>query len=74
MTNRENWLKERKTYVGGSDIGSIIGVNKYKTILDIYMDKRSETLDEIDNDAIYWGNTLEDVVAQEYAKRVKFAS
>ena len=25
---RDNWLKERKTYIGGTDIGAIIGANR----------------------------------------------
>jgi putative phage-type endonuclease len=70
MKNRKDWLKERKTYIGGSDIGAIIGCSSYKTALDVYMDKTSETLEELEGDAIYWGNALEDVVAEEYSKRV----
>ena len=73
MNNREQWLKERKTYVGGSDIGAIIGCCPYKTALDVYMEKTSETLNEFENDATYWGKALEDVVAEEYAKRVNLS-
>jgi len=25
--NKEEWLKERKTYIGGSDLGAILGIN-----------------------------------------------
>ena len=37
MINREEWLLMRKTYLGGSDLGAVIGVNKYKTALDVYL-------------------------------------
>ena len=70
MSSREEWLLLRKTYLGGSDLGAVIGVNKYKTALDVYLEKTSEHSPEIGNDATYWGNVLEDVVAQEYSKRV----
>lgn len=70
MNNREEWLEARKTYLGGSDLGAIISVNKYKTALDVYLEKTSENFEETNNDATYWGNVLEDVVAQEYSKRV----
>ena len=70
MNNRQEWLLLRKTYLGGSDLGAVIGVNKYKTALDVYLEKTSEHSPEIGNDATYWGNVLEDVVAQEYSKRV----
>jgi predicted phage-related endonuclease len=26
---REHWLKERKNYIGGSDLGAIAGLNPY---------------------------------------------
>ena len=70
MSSIEEWLEARKTYLGGSDLGAVIGVNKYKTALDVYLEKTSEHSPETNNDAIYWGNILEDVVAQEYSKRV----
>ena len=70
MSSREEWLLMRKTYLGGSDLGAVIGVNKYKTALDVYLEKTSEHYPETSNDATYWGNVLEDVVAQEYSKRV----
>jgi putative phage-type endonuclease len=70
MNNRAEWLRERKTYLGGSDLGAIIGVNRYKTALDVYLEKTSEFTEEVNNDATYWGNVLEEVVAQEYSKRM----
>jgi putative phage-type endonuclease len=69
-SNKVEWLRERKTYLGGSNLGSIIGINKYETALDVYLEKTSESVEEINNDATYWGNILEDVVAQEYSKRM----
>ena len=33
------WLEHRKTGIGGSDAGAIMGVNKYVTPLDLYNDK-----------------------------------
>jgi putative phage-type endonuclease len=66
--NRQEWLKERKNYLGGSDIGAICGINKYKTALDVYMDKTSDEVEEVNNNYTHWGNILENVVANEYAK------
>ena len=42
MDNKIEWLKERKTYIGGSDIGAILGANKYMSAMDVYLDKISE--------------------------------
>ena len=66
--NRQEWLKERKNYLGGSDIGAICGINKYKTALDVYMDKTSDEIKEVNNNYTHWGNILENVVANEYAR------
>ncbi len=38
--NKEEWLKERKTYIGGSDLGAILGINNFRTELDVYFEKR----------------------------------
>lgn len=71
---RENWLRERKTYIGGSDIGSIVGVNPHKSCLDVYLEKVSEGVIEGNtSEAAYWGNALEGVIAKEYAKRTGYS-
>ena len=70
---RENWLKERKTYIGGTDIGAIIGANpSYRTALDVYLDKTSEGVVEVTSEPAYWGSALEPVIAEEYSKRTGF--
>ena len=65
---RKAWLQERKTYIGGSDLGCILGLSKYKSALDIYLDKTTDIIDETTSEAAHWGNVLEDVVAQEYSR------
>jgi len=70
--DKEQWLRERKTYLGGSEIGCIVGANPYRTALDVYLDKTSEGIVENISEAAYWGNTLEAVIAEEYSKRTAF--
>lgn len=73
MTNKQAWLEERKTYIGGSDLGSILGINNFRTELDVYFEKTSEgVVEDTAGEAAYWGTVLEDVVAKEYAKRTGF--
>jgi putative phage-type endonuclease len=67
--NHQEWLDARRKGIGGSDAGAILGVNKYKTPLDVYLDNTGQAPDIEDNDAMYWGRALEDIVAYEYAKR-----
>lgn len=68
MKNKQEWLRERKNYIGGSDLGAICGLNPYRTALDVYLDKTSGDIREETNDAMRWGNLLEEAVAKEYAE------
>lgn len=65
-------LEARKLGIGGSDAGTILGVNPYKSAVDLYLEKRGEIEppDLSDNEAVHFGNVLEDVVADEYTRRV----
>lgn len=64
------WLKERQCGIGGSDVGAILGVNKYKTPFEVYLDK-TEPITEIkeQSESAYWGDQFEEVVAKEFEKR-----
>lgn len=69
-TNRIDWLKARRSGIGGSDVAAILGLNKFKTALEIYEDKTStEEPHDQQSDAAYFGSILEDVVAKEFSKR-----
>ena len=65
----QEWLELRKSGIGGSDAASILGFNKWKSAFQLYIEKTSDFVEEIDNEFIYWGNVLEDVVATEFARR-----
>ncbi len=68
--SHSEWLNKRKQGIGGSDVGAIMGFNKYKSALDVYIDKTTEEDSEQDiSEAAYWGTALEDVVAKEFEKR-----
>jgi putative phage-type endonuclease len=66
--NKQDWLRERKNYIGGSDLGTICGLNPYRTALDVYLNKTNDDISEDTNAAMRWGSLLEDVVAKEYAQ------
>lgn len=63
------WLQQRKKGIGGSDIAAILGLNKWNSPIKLYMEKIGEAPDEQAGEAAYWGNVLEEVVAQEFSKR-----
>lgn len=66
MKPKGEWLKERQKGIGGSDVAAICGVSPYRTPLQVWEDKRGTLLPREDNDAMFWGRTLEPVVRQRY--------
>ena len=64
------WLKERQCGIGGSDVGAILGVSKYKTAFEVYLEK-TEPITEVgeQSESDYFGDIFEDVVAKEFEKR-----
>lgn len=67
--SRQEWLQARKTGIGGSDSSVILGFNPWKSSFQLYIEKTSEHVEEVDNEAIHWGNILEEVVAEEFTRR-----
>lgn len=66
---REEWLSIRRKGIGGSDMAAVLGVSKYGNALTVWEDKRGEREPVEENEFMYWGNVLEEVVAQEFSKR-----
>ena len=69
IENREDWLRDRQRGIGGSDIAAIAGMNPWKSPMGIYLEKIGEVGDTEPSEAAYWGNVLEDVVAEEFKRR-----
>ncbi len=68
---RDQWLELRRLGIGGSDASAILGLNPWKTPMDIWLEKTGEFLDDEEpvNEKMYWGNVLEDIVAREFMVR-----
>jgi putative phage-type endonuclease len=69
--DRAAWLQARRQGIGGSDIAAILGLNPWRTALDVWAEKLGESTDtpEPPSEAAYWGQLLEDTIAQEFARR-----
>jgi len=69
----DEWLQWRKLGIGSSEVAAALGLNKYRSPLHVYLDKLGQLPKETEfNEAAYWGNTLEEVVAQEFSKRTGY--
>ncbi len=68
---RDEWLELRRQGLGGSDAAAILGLNPWKTAMDVWLEKTGEfSVDDAqDNEKMYWGNMLEDIVAREFTTR-----
>jgi putative phage-type endonuclease len=72
---REDWLAVRKGGIGSSDAASAVGLNPYKSQLELWLEKtgRDGALPKLDphdeESPAYWGNILEPIVAAHYTKR-----
>ena len=64
------WLENRRKGIGGSDVGTILGLNKWKSPYQLWLEKTGQVeLDESNSEPAYWGNVLEEIVAKEFTER-----
>ena len=66
--DKKEWLKYRKKGIGGSDAGAVCGLNPYRTAMQVYNDKISDAIEEIDNEALRQGREFEDYVARRFTE------
>jgi len=73
--NRDQWLTVRKGGIGSSDAASAVGLNPYKSQLELWLEKtgRDAGLPKVDpkdqSSPMYWGTLLESIVAAHYTMR-----
>lgn len=68
--SRDEWLIERRKGIGGSDASIILGLNKWKTPFELWLDKTGQVpVSESQSEAAYFGSLLEDIVAKEFEIR-----
>ena len=63
---REEWLRLRKSGIGGSDAGAVCGMNPFSSPAKVFQDKTSDEISELDSEAVRQGNDLEDYVARRF--------
>lgn len=67
---REEWLRWRTKGIGGSDVSVIAGVNPFRSIFQLWLEKTGQVEpEETENDNTHFGNVLEPVVKREFTKR-----
>jgi putative phage-type endonuclease len=70
-------LEERRSGIGGSDAAVILGINPYKDIYELYLDKLGALPEDFDTgehlkESRYWGSVLEQPVCDRYAEETGY--
>lgn len=65
----EDWLEHRKLGIGGSDASVVCGVSRYKSPVELWMEKTNQLPTQEAGEAAYWGTQLEPFVRAEFIKR-----
>lgn len=68
---KADWIKARQPSIGSSEAATILGCNPYQSKYSLWAVKSGllEKPNLDDNEAVYFGNVLEPIIADEYAKR-----
>jgi putative phage-type endonuclease len=65
------FLEERRNGLGGSDIAAVLGISPYKSAYELYEEKvNGVQADLSNNEAVIWGNLLEEPIAQYYEQLI----
>lgn len=71
----EDWqaYREKQKGIGGSDVATIFGLNPYKTPFTLWLEKTGQIEPPVlNNEYIEWGNILEPVIREKFAKETGF--
>lgn len=68
--SREEWLKYRTKGIGGSDVSIIAGINPFKSVHQLWLEKTGQIEPEqTDSDYAHFGSLLEPIVRKEFTAR-----
>lgn len=66
FAGEEDWLEQRKHCIGGSDVGALLGLNKYSSPYKVFKSKTSPTFKSEDSVYTRKGKCLEPVIRKNF--------
>ena len=67
--SKEEWLKWRKRGIGGSDVSCLLGINKWNSEIELWLDKTNQTNEPpVENEAMTWGTIMEPIIRNHFAE------
>lgn len=70
--SHDDWLEWRRKGIGGSDVAAICGLSRYKSALEVYLDKIGDIPPKEDNPRMKAGRILEPVIADWFAEETGY--
>ena len=66
----KEWLKWRTRGIGGSDVSVIVGLNKFRSVYQLWLEKTRQVIpEEEESDYTHFGTMLEPIVRAEFTRR-----
>ena len=72
MLINQDFSLDRSKYIGGSDIGAILGLSRFRSPLEVWMEKTGKEVKRLDSLPLRFGSFAEAFVASEYARATGF--
>lgn len=67
--NASSWHEQRRSGIGGSDVAALLGLSKWKSPYQLFLEKTGNAPPQEDNEAMYWGRMLEPVIRDAYEEK-----
>jgi len=72
MLINQDFSLDRSKYLGGSDIGAILGLSRFRSPLEVWMEKTGKEVKKLDSLPLRFGSFAESFVASEYSRSTGF--
>lgn len=61
--SHEQWLQYRMKGIGGSDVAAVLNLNPFKASVQLFYEKSTQDVENIQNERMFWGTVHEDTIA-----------
>ena len=70
--SHDEWVEKRFESIGASEAGSVLGINPYKSAVDVYLEKINRVTDFPDNLNMWLGRELEPIIKKRFEEETGF--
>lgn len=67
--SRKQWLLNRRTGIGGSDIGALLGLSSFTSELEVYYSKVEDTPERVPSEEMEMGRDIESFILEQWDRR-----